>query len=147
MAMLETPMGLSLLICDTVIEDKLTGKKSLVGLFDRVHAQRLPCVHPAMAVFVSVTGGRGEYPCEIVCKHQDGETLAFDAKGKVNLRDPRQVVDLVFRLSGVRFPKDGLYWLTFQMDEIPIMMRPLQVKRREAKGASGESPRDETAGG
>ena len=147
MAMLETPMGLSLLICDTVIEDKLTGKKSLVGLFDRVHAQRLPCVHPAMAVFVSVTGGRGEYPCEIICRHQDGETSAFDAKGKVTLRDPRQVVDLVFRLNGVKFPKDGLYWLTFQMDEIPIMMRPLQVQRRQSKGASGGSPSDEKAGG
>lgn len=145
MALLETPMGLSLLICDTVIEDKQTSKKSLIGLFDRIHAQRLPCLHPAMSAFVSVTGGRGEYPCEIVCRHQDGETVAFVAKGKVELKDPRQVVDLVFRLSGIRFLKDGLYWVTFQMDDVPIMMRPLQVVKREPKKGAEAPPHDPEA--
>jgi len=62
MPALETPMGLALVVCDTIIEDKLTGKKTLVGLFDRLQTSRLPCVHPAMTVFVSLTGGRGEYP-------------------------------------------------------------------------------------
>ena len=147
MATLETPMGLSLLICDSVIEDKHTGKKSLVGLFDRIQTQNLPCLHPAMAVFVSITGGRGEYPCDITCRHQDGNTLAFEAKGQVTLRDPRQVVDLVFRLNGVRFPTVGLYWVTFQVDEVPIMMRPLQIRKREPKAAAAEPPPDETAGG
>jgi hypothetical protein len=146
MALLETPMGLSLIVCDTVIEDKHTSKKSLIGLFDRIQAQRLPCTHAAMSVFVSVTGGRGEYPCEILCRHQDGETMAFSAKGKVVLRDPRQVVDMVFRLSGVRFPLEGLYWLTFQMDDVPIMLRPLQVQKVTAKNAP-EPPSEPQAGG
>lgn len=148
MAMLETPMGLSLLVCDSVIEDKHTSKKSLIGLFDRIQAQRLPCVHPAMCVFVSVTGGRGEYPCEILCRHQDGKNLAFAAKGQVVLRDPRQVVDMVFRLNGVRFPVEGLYWLTFQMDEVPIMMRPLQVQKgAPGKGDPPAPPSEPQAGG
>ena len=99
-----------------------------------------------MAVFVSITGGRGEYPCEIICRHQNGNTLAFEAKGKVVLRDPRQVVDLVFRLNGIRFPELGLYWVTFQVDEVPIMMRPLQVRKREQKEPT-ETPPDEAAGG
>lgn len=149
MANLETPMGLSLIVCDTVIEDKHTSKKSLIGLFDRIQAQRLPCTHPAMSVFVSVTGGRGEYPCEILCRHQDGQTMAFSAKGQVVLRDPRQVVDMVFRLSGVRFPAEGLYWLTFQMDDVPIMLRPLQVQvvvPGKGKGAP-EPPAEPQAGG
>jgi len=147
MATLETPMGLSLLICDSVLEDKHTGKKSLVGLFDRIQTQSLPCVHPGMAVFVSITGGRGEYPCEIICRHQDGNALAFEAKGQVTLRDPRQVVDLVFRLNGVRFPEIGLYWVTFQVDEVPIMMRPLQVRKREEKAPTEKPPPDEASGG
>lgn len=129
MPALETPMGLALVVCDTIIEDKLTGKKTLVGLFDRVQTSRLPCVHPTMTIFVSLTGGRGEYPCEVVCRHTDSETVAFSAKGKVNLRDPRQVVDLVFRLKGVRFPKSDMYWLHFLVDGVPIMMRPLVIQK------------------
>ncbi|NOY79887.1 MAG: hypothetical protein GXP31_02660 [Kiritimatiellaeota bacterium] len=125
----ETPMGLALLICDVIIEDKLTGKKSLVGLFDRIHARVFPCVHASMAVFVSLTSGHGKYPCEILCRHTDGKTTAFSAKGAIVMPDPSKVVDLVFRLNGVRFPKPGTYWVHFLADEMPIMMRPLQILR------------------
>lgn len=140
MSQIETPLGLSLLICDTIIEDKHTGKKTLVGLFDRVHARRFPCVHPFMCVFVSLTGARGRFPCEVVCRHQDGHTMGFSAKGEVVMRDPRQVVDLVFRLSGVTFPKPDTYWLNFVIDEVPIMMRPLSVfdSGKAGKGSKGE---------
>jgi len=47
----------------------------------------------------------------------------------VALKDPRQVVDLVFRLKGVRFPKSDMYWLHFLVDGVPIMMRPLIVQK------------------
>ena len=136
-------MGLALLVCDTIIEDKLTGKKTLIGLFDRIQSGRFPCVHPAMTVFVSLTGSRGNYPCEVICRHQDNETVSFSAKGQVSLPDPLTVVDLVFRLNGVRFPKPGTYWLHFKVEDVPIMMRQLTVDKRErekrAEGGSGHS--------
>ena len=149
MSQIETPLGLSLLMCDTIIEDKHTGKKTLVGLFDRVHARRFPCVHPFMCVFVSLTGARGRFPCEAICRHQDSRTVAFSAKGEVTMRDPRQVVDLVFRLSGVTFPKPEMYWLNFVIDDVPIMMRPLFVidsgkagKERKAEDGSQDNAGD-----
>jgi len=126
-------------MCDTIIEDKHTGKKTLVGLFDRVHARRFPCVHPFMCVFVSLTGARGRFPCEAVCRHQDSHTTAFSAKGEVVMRDPRQVVDLVFRLSGVTFSRPDMYWLNFVIDDVPIMMRPLFVVEA-TKPAKGDPP-------
>ena len=138
MSPIETPMGLALVVCDTIIEDKLTGKKTLVGLFQQILAHRFPWVHPAMSVFVTVTSGRGRYPCEIICRHMDNETVAFAAKGTLELRDPSQVVDVAFRMNGVRFPKPGMYWLHFLTDEVPIMMRPIHVKERKPKDS--ESP-------
>jgi len=129
MPLAETPMGLALLLCDVVIEDKTTGKKSLIGLFDRIHTQAFPCVHSSMAVFVSLTGGHGDCPCEITCRHEDGETVAFSLRGDIKFPDPAKVVDLIFRLNGVRFPKPGTYWVHFFADEVPIMMRPLRLER------------------
>ena len=139
MSQLESPLGLSLLMCDTIIEDKITGKKTLVGLFDRVHARRFPCVHPFMCVYVSLTGARGRFPCEVFCRHRDTQTLAFSAKGEVTMRDPRQVVDLVFRMSGVTFAKPDMYWLNFVIDDVPIMMRPLFVVQAGRSGGKGKS--------
>ena len=134
MPSLETPMGLALVVCDTVIEDRHSGKKTLVGLFDRIQTARLPCVHPTLSVLVSLTGGRGEYPCQVVCRHTDSTTTAFSATGTVTLKDPRQVVDLVYRLQGVRFPAAGIYWLHFMVESVPIMMRPLRVEKRPESG-------------
>ncbi len=31
-----TPIGLAIVICDQIIEDKLTGKKSLIGIFNQI---------------------------------------------------------------------------------------------------------------
>lgn len=133
------PMGLSLVVCDTIIEDKLTGKKSLIGLFDRIHARVFPCVHATMAVFVSLTSGHGKYPCEILCRHSDGKTIAFSAKGEIVMPEPSRVVDLVFRLNGVRFPKSGTYWLHFLADEMPVMMRPLLIQQLKERPGQGEN--------
>ena len=129
----EMPMGLSLLVCDTIIEDRLTTKKSLVGLFDRVQVSNLPCIHPEMCVFIALTGGHGTYPCEVVCKHTDGKTMAFYAKGTVEFKDPCQVVDLVFRMKNVRFQKEGTYWLNFIADGVPVMMRQITITKHQSK--------------
>jgi len=141
MSAAEMPMGLALVICDTIIEDKTTGKKSLIGIFDRIQATTFPCTHPAMSIFVSLTGGRGKYPCEIVCRHGDSSSaMAFSAKGNIAMRDPGQVVDLLFQVKGVHFPQPGTYWVHFMVDEMPIMLRPLFISKLEPpkeKGAGG----------
>ena len=128
---LETPMGLSLIFCDMIIEDKTTGKKSLIGLFDRIHTRTFPCIHTSMALFVSMTSGQGRYPCEVVCRHTDDKTIAFRVQGHVGMKDPTQVVDIIFRLNGVRFPLPGVYWVHFLVDGMPIMMRPLTLNEVE----------------
>jgi len=140
MPLLETPMGLALLVCDTTIQDSKTGKRTLVGLFHRLQSSRFPCVHPQMAVFVALTSGRGTYPCEVICKHADGKTVAFSIKGEVKLRDPSQVVEFAVQLAPVRFPLPGTYWLHFLADEVPIMMRPILVRElQENQKPSGDA--------
>ncbi len=123
----ETPMGLALVVCDMVLEDRHTGKKSLIGLFDRLHAPAFPCSHPAMAVLVALTGAGGELACELGCHPGDGGAPAFAAKGRVNFQDPGRVVELVFQFSNVRFPRPGRYDLRFMVDDMLVMTRPLWV--------------------
>ena len=123
----EEPMGLALVVCDTVIEDRHSGKKSLIGLFDRLHAPTFPCVHPTLSVMIALTNVSGELPCEITCRHAESGETAFAATGKVNFQDPGKVVELVFNFAGVRLPKPGKYDLNVMVDEMLIMTRPLWV--------------------
>ncbi len=127
----EIPMGLALLVCDTIIQEKQTNKRSLIGLFDRLYTKNLPCVHPSLSIFVSLTSGRGDYACEVVCRHQETDTNALAVKGKVAFKDPMQVVDLVFNVQGVRFSNSGEYWLEFRVDNVPVMMRRIFIMQQE----------------
>jgi hypothetical protein len=129
----EIPMGLALVVCDMHIQDKHTNKKTLVGLFDRLFATSLPCVHPSLSVFVSLTSARGQYVCEVVCKHQETGDSAFAVKGQVRFNDPLQVVEIVFNVQGVRFNHEGTYSLQCLLDDYPVMMRRIIIVRKEAK--------------
>ncbi len=128
----EQVMGLGLILCDTIIEDRLTGKKSLIGMFDRLASQKFPCHHPQLSILVSLTSGRGAYPCSIICKHIDGD-IAFQGNGKVDLQNPHQVVDIAFNFMGVIFPKPGVYNLQFLADDFPVMTRQIFIEQATKK--------------
>ena len=131
----EMPMGLSLLICDLVIQDKQTNKRTLVGLFDRLFTVKLPCIHPSLTIFVSLTSGHGKYNCEIVCRHQETDKVAFKVKGTLGFQNPLQVVELVFNVQGITFSNEGEYWVEFRVDEVPVMMRRIFIVLKQKKSS------------
>ncbi len=104
------PTCLAILLCDYVIEDKATNNKSLIGIFNRIHASAFPCQHARLVIFLSLTDGRGRTPVEVFIENADDRTETFKAEGSVDFKDPRQVVDLVFDLRGVKFDKPGAYF-------------------------------------
>ena len=128
-------MGLALMLCDTIIEDRFTGKKSLIGLFSQIHAQKIPCIHQSMMLLVSMTSGQGTYSCEIVFEHADLPKPVFRTECPLTFENPFQVVDLVYQLKIVRFPLPGKYWIKVNIDGVSVMMRPLMVlpKKQEDK--------------
>lgn len=102
-----------MVICDLVLEDSETGKKSLIGLFDHVYTSRLPSVIHELNVFLSLTDGHGEPTAELRCVHAlSGEEL-FRTEGEIEFPDPLTVVDLHFRFQGCEFPDEGEYRFQF----------------------------------
>jgi len=126
----EIPIGLALIPCDTVIEDRLTGKKSLIGIFGQFSVRKFPYIHPNMCMLVSLTGGSGERVCEVTCSDADSQNVLFNVKGKIKFEHPHQVLDMVFQLRAVRFPHADTYWIKVNIDDMPLMMRPLRVVQR-----------------
>lgn len=134
----ELPVGLSLIVCDTIIEDKLTSKKSLIGLFGRINVRSLPVVHPSMSLLITLTGGNGTYPMEVQCTHAELDAPVFSVTCDVKCDSPMQVLELVFQLKNIRFPLPDYYWIKVLIDGVPIMMRPLQVVARPASETPSE---------
>ncbi len=111
------PEVLSLIVCDQIIVDRMTGKHSLIGLFSRIHAHRFPLVHAQLCVFTSLTEGYGRVDLTIrIADGDDARSPVVEGKGKVDFRDPRAVAQMVLQFNGLTFPQPGQYRLQIFSD-------------------------------
>ncbi|MCH7591260.1 MAG: hypothetical protein IH989_00570 [Planctomycetes bacterium] len=104
------PDVLSLVVCDQIITDRMTGKQSLIGMFSRIHAQRFPASHPQLCVYVALTEGYGETDLEIrIVDANDERPPLVAGKGKVKFQSPRAIANLALQFHGLTFPQAGEY--------------------------------------
>jgi len=127
-----TPEVLAMIICDTVIEDVESGKKSLIGLFDHVHTSHLPSIVNELNVFLSLTDGHGLRAAELRCVNTATEEELFRTEGEVEFPDPLSVVDLHFRFQGCEFPEEGEYRFQFFCEGDLLRERKFHVSLEEA---------------
>ena len=109
----ELPIGIGLIPCDTLIEDRLTGKKSLIGVIGAIRVTKFPCVYPAFHLLVSLTSGNGSYPCTLQLVSESKNEVIFSGNGTLKFNNPTQVVDLVFLLQRLHFNYPDTYWIKF----------------------------------
>lgn len=110
------PTCLSLILCDSVIEDSRTRNKSLINMFNGILTRDVPVRHDKMCAFAAFTGGRGQVPISLrLCFDKDYDTDMLRLGGKVLFPTdtPHSVVDMVFEIRGFRFPHFGNY--TFEL--------------------------------
>ena len=128
-----TPMGtgkpkaLAIIICDEVIDDRLTNKKTLVGTFNNITAPKVPCRHHQLHVFVALTDGHGAYNAKLVCKHRESNTQTFEAGGDIKFEDPNQVIEMNFSLQGLVFMQYGLHDFDIYCNDQHIIGRKFTV--------------------
>lgn len=126
------PMGLAMVICDQVITEAVTNKKSLIGIFNQISAAQFPCKHSRLCIFVSVTGGHGAAKVELHCVNEDNnEQKLFGAEGQIRFANPVQVVEMNFEFNNVPFLMPGRHRIDFLCDGVPILQRPFVVKQLE----------------
>ena len=124
-----SPSGLSIVVCDQIIEDKLTNKKSLIGIFNNIASATFPCRHPQVSVFVSLTEGQGQYSARLrIANEETGESVA-DLKGQIQFPDIHATVELNFNFVNISFPSPGLYSIEFYCDEALVLERRFRLSK------------------
>ncbi len=104
------PDVLSLIVCDQIITDRVTGKVSLIGMFSAIHSPRFPVVHPQTSVYVALTDGHGKTPVTIrIVDANEARKPLVEGKGTVEFKDPRMIANLALQFHGLRFPEPGQY--------------------------------------
>jgi hypothetical protein len=103
------PSLVSLLLCDQIIDDKLTNKKSAIGIFNMIMVPRLPTSIQQIAILASLTEIAGRVELELRLVRDASNEVLFGGKGAVEAPNPLAVVDLLFAMQGVRIPQTGQY--------------------------------------
>ena len=108
----EPPLGVAIIVCERVITEEGTGNKSLISIFNEIHAPTFPCQHERLCVYLALTNGTGKQHIELRLKclsDKIGEEPLMKLVGDIVFPDPNAVVELIFDLRRVVFLRAGSY--------------------------------------
>ena len=104
------PVVKAFLVCDQVIHDAQTGKKSLIGVFHELRADRFPAVHPSMWIYANLTDARGKYNVEIrLVDVARNNVLGRGQPPEITIPGPLQTTEISAQLGNVTLPGPGTY--------------------------------------
>ncbi len=102
------PVLIAVLVCDAAVADRSTGKKNLIGIFDRVNVGKFP-TQRAMTVYMRLADALGFYKTEVrYVETKTGEVLA-QAEGPAQIADRLTSNDLYIDFPPLPIPREGRY--------------------------------------
>src|SRR5436190_2156766 len=102
------PSVLAMLLCDSVIIDAQTQKKSLIGIFDNFNAVTYPA-GANIAVYVKLADAEGAYKFKIRVVHLKDERLIGEVSADGNVQTQLEPVEVAVYLLGFAVPEPGKY--------------------------------------
>ncbi len=124
---ISSAIPLALLVCDTVITDAMTGKKTLVGIFNSIGATKFPHIIPNMSIVASLTNLEGDTQVKIklIAGNDD---VVFELPAKVPFKNPFDTPELIFNLQNFRVNSPGTYELQLIAKNDVIASRLIIIK-------------------
>ena len=123
---MEPPLVQAFLVCEQVITDERSHRKSLINVFDHIHTRAFPLMIPRLTVFASMSNGNGAMDIELRCVKGDQSRPLFVTKGPVEFPDPNAMVDLVIELH-VSFPEPGMYSFVLSCEDDLLAERRFHI--------------------
>jgi hypothetical protein len=123
------PSVLAFLICEKVIEEARTSKKTFVGVFGQILAPTAPAIMP-FGVYARPTDAEGDYIFRINISSLQGDQehvivqLATDAQ---TVQSRLAVVELALNLPPILFPAFGRYEMQLYANDVFITHATVDV--------------------
>ena len=121
------PHVLAMIICDMVIDDRISSKKSLIGLFDAIATTALPCTVNELHVFLALTDGYGTLEARLRCARASNDEELFSTVQEVRFPDPLAVIELNLGFCGCEFPEAGEYRFQLYAEQTLLCERKFHV--------------------
>lgn len=104
-----TPSVKAILICDQVIHEFGTNKKSLIGIFEDIHFAKFPAQYPRIAIYVNLTDAHGQYVLEMRLLSDSGDEIGRGQTPKVKIENPLATCEFALQIQNLVFPNAGQF--------------------------------------
>lgn len=103
------PNIITFLIADSVIQEKGSNKWSAIGIFDRIYAEKFPCLHTNMALYIKLADAEGEYDISVEFKDSEGKKLEIFEGIKLRVPSRLNHPDFGIKTQNLLIPKPDKY--------------------------------------
>jgi hypothetical protein len=127
------PSVLAILICDRVIQEAGTAKKTLVGIFERVKTSGLPATF-AFGIYGRLIDAEGEYGLRVrLCKtdSEGNERVLFELKSTATVESRLIPVDIAINFPTVKMDEYGRYEVQIYADDMYLGHASLDIESLE----------------
>jgi hypothetical protein len=129
------PAVKAILICDQIIHELGTNKKSLIGIFQDIHADSFPLRYPKIAVYVNLTDAHGNYVLELrLVSGADGTQIGSGRTPEVQIQSPLQTCEFALQVQSIAFPKPGTYEFQVLANDQLLATKSFAVHQRAPTG-------------
>ena len=109
--MASPPRVRAFLFCDGVVRDPVSGKTTLVGVFETLDAYEFPLKQPPFAVYLRLTSlnGRYRFAIEVVSVDLLAVIRSVEVDDEFESDNPLEVLDWAIELDEIVWPAPGRY--------------------------------------
>lgn len=120
----------AILICDQIIHEFGTNKKSLIGIFEDIHITAFPHTYPRIAVYVNLTDAHGKYVVELrLVNSADNTVIGSGQTPEVQIDNPLRTCEFALQIQNLIFRNPGVYEFQVSANGDLIATKAFNVKR------------------
>lgn len=113
------PVLVAALLCDSAVADPTTGKKNLIGIFDKIWAGSFPTGRP-LSFYGKMTDAEGSYSLKVQIVHADKNKRIGKVSGEVGVANRLDAFDFVISFPPVLFEDPGRYEFQVFMNDVYV---------------------------
>jgi hypothetical protein len=129
------PSVVAMLICDQIITEEGTNKRSLIGVFDNLFTLQFPVIVPKVGVYAKLADAEGQYLFRIRVVDLKDESLIGEVQVQADIPDGSQYSEIALNFGGVPLPDEGRYEFQLYADDVYLHRVVVNVKKSEVSNA------------
>jgi len=127
------PVLVAALLCDAAVAEPASGKKSLIGIFDRVWSMAYPMGRP-LTIYWKIADAEGHYYVQVRVVHAEANEVMGEFKAEIDVPDRLVAYDFFVEFPPVPIPEPGRYEFQIFMNDTYVGRAVLDAMRLDQVG-------------